>query len=311
MSFRMQLLKQDFISNMDDIYSIFSMDNKEFIHWLSDHQIIFNIDKIFYCPYCHSEMTIKYSENMTDGAAWECHGRVRHRLCIREGSVLKYNNIGNLRLEILLFAAWALDLTPAQAKLIYPSLPSVDVISSHFHIYRKLAESAYLFDLNQHPLGGPNRVVQIDETLVSKAKYNIGRALQQPQMWFFGGVDSLTGRVFIDYVKDRSRDTLLPIIQKNILSNSIIHSDEWRAYRQLERHKYVHRTVNHKNNFVNPVNSVHTQMIENVWKYLKRWLRTRNVTRREYYNLYVHEWCFRRNLAQNLNSFFRLIKVNL
>ena len=151
-----------------------------------------------------------------------------------------------------------LDFTPSQAKLVFPILPSVDTISVLFQKYRQLSEKAYYDDILQSPLGGANRIVQIDETLVSKAKNSKGRALKQKPMWFFGGVDSLTGRTFIEYVSNRSHNTLLPMIQKFITKSSIIHSDEWRAYSQLNNIGYFHRTVNHKYNFVDPLTLVHT-----------------------------------------------------
>ena len=303
------MLNKAMISSMDDVYAIFQMDDRSLIRWLSDHQLIHNIDTVYQCPKCHHPMTINFSSCFVDGAAWECHGRNRHRLSIRENSIFKSDNLGNLRISVLLFSAWALDLTPSQAKLIFPSLPNVEAISFNFHNYRLIAEKSYLNDISKAPLGGKFSIVQIDETLISKAKYNEGRALNQPPMWFFGGVDKLTGRVFIEHVYDRSANTLIPIIKKNVMRESIIYSDEWRAYSCLDKHGYFHGTVNHKKNFVNPQTLVHTQMVENVWKYLKRWIRTRNVTRVEHYSIYVHEWCFRRNIVLGLDSFFELIKI--
>ena len=232
------------IRSMMDIYPIFLMDNKDFISWLSQHQFIHNINAIYKCHICQNPMTIQYSDSFLDGAAWVCHGIKKHMLNLREDTIFKHSNI-NLKISILVFSTWALDFTPSQAKLVFPILPSVDTISVLFQKYRQLSEKAYYDDILQSPLGGANRIVQIDETLVSKAKNSKGRALKQKPMWFFGGVDSLTGRTFIEYVSNRSHNTLLPMIQKFITKSSIIHSDEWRAYSQLNNIGYFHRTVNH------------------------------------------------------------------
>ena len=51
---------------------------------------------------------------------------------------------------------------------------------------------------------------------------------------------------------------------------SIVHSDEWRSYRQIQgRTGLSHRTVNHSINFVEPITGVHTQNIESYWNVKK------------------------------------------
>ena len=65
-------------------------------------------------------------------------------------------------------------------------------------------------------------------------------------------------------VARRDRDTLRPIIERVVADGTTIVSDEWRAYRGLANwgHNYVHETVNHSQNFVDPVTGAHTQLIE-------------------------------------------------
>jgi hypothetical protein len=46
-----------------------------------------------------------------------------------------------------------------------------------------------------------------------------------------------------------------------------MHSDEWRAYRKLNKIGYAHFTVNHTENFVDPKTGTHTQLIK--WLKLK------------------------------------------
>ncbi|KRH93211.1 hypothetical protein M153_13010002185 [Pseudoloma neurophilia] len=75
-------------------------------------------------------------------------------------------------------------------------------------------------------LGGPNRIVEIDEFLfVSKTKYNVGR-FAETQVWVFGIADTTftPAKVYLDVVKSRSAQRLLPIIQRVVFPGSIIHS---------------------------------------------------------------------------------------
>ena len=71
-------------------------------------------------------------------------------------------------------------------------------------------------------------------------------------------------------VDKRDSKTLIPIIKRNAIEGSDIHSDEWRAYRKLKTQGYTHHTVNHKKNFVNPKTGKHTQLVECLWGVNKR-----------------------------------------
>ena len=61
--------------------------------------------------------------------------------------------------------------------------------------------------------------------------------------WVFGGIEQDSRKCFLVAVERRDEETLLPIIQKWIASGTIIVSDCWKAYCNLEKHGYVHRTV--------------------------------------------------------------------
>jgi len=52
------------------------------------------------------------------------------------------------------------------------------------------------------------------------------------------------------WVQRRDRDTLIPMIQCEYPPQSVVHSDEWAAYRCLRSLGYKHNTGNHQTNFV-------------------------------------------------------------
>ncbi|PIO62135.1 hypothetical protein TELCIR_16321, partial [Teladorsagia circumcincta] len=57
---------------------------------------------------------------------------------------------------------------------------------------------------------------------------------------------------------------------RNVLPGTTIRTDSWRGYGNLANIGFVHETVNHAHNFVDPTTGVHTQRIESAWAHIKR-----------------------------------------
>ena len=100
----------------------------------------------------------------------------------------------------------------------------------------------------------------MDETVLTKRKYNRGK-LRAEQQWFFGGVvRGKSSECFLVPVAKRDAATLVPLIMKHVKPGSIIISDCWKAYGGIEvvqnqlaeSFDYTHFTVNHSENFVDP-----------------------------------------------------------
>ena len=144
-------------------------------------------------------------------------------------------------------------------------------------------------------IGGPNMNVQIDETLMSKRKYNKGRLLSD--VWIFGGICQETNEVFATIVKDRSQNTLMPLIHKYIKEFSIIHSDNWKSYIHINELPtiYQHYTVVHNENFVDPITGSNTQKCERMWRELKKIKKRYEGIPRHRINSHLQEFIFRHN----------------
>ena len=105
--------------------------------------------------------------------------------------------------------------------------------------------------------GGVDRVVEIDESLFARRKYNRGRVV--PEQWIFGGYDPVDKKGFLVPVPRRDAATLLPSTQQWVLPGTTVHSDMWQVYNQLAALGYQHGTVNHTLHFVDPCNRCHNQ----------------------------------------------------
>ena len=154
-------------------------------------------------------------------------------------------------------------------------------------------------DLIRHPIqidGGGNWTVQIDESMFHhKQRANRGRIARQP-IWVFGMVDTryIPARPLLEVVPNRARRTLIPIINRVLVGQNVeVHSDMWRAYINLPNfcpRVLVHETVNHTQNFVDPVTGAHTQHIESCWNRVKYQLKKRKGCRRDRLQTYLNEF---------------------
>ena len=142
------------------------------------------------------------------------------------------------------------------------------------------AQQLVIEDINetQEVIGGPGIIVEVDESKFSRRKYNRGHRVASKK-WVFGGVERTPEQKFFAVtVNDRSASTLEAVIAAFIHPESTIYSDCWKGYSNLAaKHLCAsHQTVNHSENYVNPVDGTCTNMIECKWNVLKQ-----NIPRRK------------------------------
>ena len=104
----------------------------------------------------------------------------------------------------------------------------------------------------------------------SRTRASYGNAVVGP--WVVGMYyNKFNVRYFV--VPDRSADTLTALILRHVETGSTIHTDQWAGYCRLGRVGFIHHTVNHSENYVDPISGVHTQGIERAWVEEKMWMR--------------------------------------
>jgi transposase-like protein len=121
-----------------------------------------------------------------------------------------------------------------------------------------------VFDFKDDKLGGPGTVVQIDETALNhKVKSHRGRSLRNKTdaLCIVEFTDHIT-RALATAIPDKKATTIVPIIQDNVVSNSIIHTDEHKSYSSLNKLNFYHDTVCHKKGFINHATGARTQAVE-------------------------------------------------
>ncbi|XP_045476997.1 uncharacterized protein LOC123682436 isoform X2 [Harmonia axyridis] len=147
---------------------------------------------------------------------------------------------------------------------------------------------------NSQCIGGVGKIVEIDEAMLEKRKYNRGRMLTE--QWVIGGVErGVRGecKAFFEPVENHTSETLIGIIRRYVLPGTTIMTDCWRGYNSLEDYGYRHFTVNHSENFVDHQTGANTQTFERLWVEVRRHVPKAGF-RREALSGYLAEVLFRR-----------------
>lgn len=158
--------------------------------------------------------------------------------------------------------------------------------------WRMAKQIRLLMQQESDMLGGNGTAVEIDETYIGgrrklAQKYNNKSIV-------FGQVER-DGSIKAKHLKSNGARVLLPEIEQNIAKGTDILSDEYSAYRTLNRRGYSHTTVNHsKLEYVRGI--VHTNTIEGFWSQLKRSIDgSYHAVSPKYLQSYVNEFVFRYN----------------
>ena len=100
------------------------------------------------------------------------------------------------------------------------------------------------------------------------------------------------GKVYTKIIPDASSATLMPIIERKVVPDSIVYSDGWRGYNVLDISAFHHFRINHSELFADKQN--HINGIENFWNQAKRHMRKFNGVPKAHFGLFLKEceWRF-------------------
>ena len=114
---------------------------------------------------------------------------------------------------------------------------------------------------------------------------------------------------YMEMVSRRDASTLLPIIQAHVLPQTIVYSDEWAAYNQVQSLPNVtsHSTVNHSLHFVDPATGVHTQHIESYWNRVKHKFKRMKGVHLQQMASYLDEYMWRKRHGKTTSLAFQNI----
>ena len=159
-----------------------------------------------------------------------------------------------------------------------------------------------------HTLGGFTKQVEIDETYIG------GR-----EPGAFGGKGKAVvlgmlergGNVVTQVVRNRRRDTLLPIIKETVRPYSLVHTDEHSAYQTITANGYYHETVNHSHEQYVSATGSSTNSIEGFWAAVKRGINGTHIhVSEKHLAKYLGEFEYRWNMRQRPHAMLDRLMVS-
>lgn len=259
------------------------------------------------CIKCRQRMNFVKRECAADGYVWQCNTTKckKNRRSVREGSLFSRSHLPIAKALIILYE-WARgeqgteianDINVHRGTVVEWTLVARKLVAAHLSIASE-------------QIGGAGKIVEIDETLVARRKFNVGRVVSQ--QWLFGGIvrGSDPPEMFLELVPDRTRETLIAVLKRRVRQESRIFHDGWRSYMRLGEDGFDHSEVNHKRNFIKPSNrDVHTQSVESMWSRLKTFMRRHALRNRLHLDEYLMEFAFRETVDDVWEVFLTFMKT--
>ena len=269
--------------NFENICELCS--TRERLHaFLRLNKVLFNFHDR--CDRCGDGfVNIRQDRSAPDGQIWRCSNKkCTFKCAIRKHSFFSGSH---LSIETIVKIIYFWTYKYPNNIVVHESRLHERTVVDFYNFCREVC--CVILEEQSEGIGGPGKVVEIDESKFGKRKYNRGKRVEG--VWVFGGIErnSDPPKCFFTSVDDRSAETLIPIIKRWILPGTTIASDCWRAYSRLSEEGYIHETVNHSVEFVTEKGQ-HTNTIESTWCALKKSL-PRYGTNKDLYNSYFAEYC--------------------
>ncbi|GFT39633.1 DDE_Tnp_IS1595 domain-containing protein [Trichonephila clavipes] len=257
------------------------------------------------CQKCKQLMKLR-SKRVSHRIVWVCRNKIENKECgnqrsVRHGSWFRYSKL--TLGEVLMLTFHIVNRTDML-------LNNLDFSSHTMANWRQFVHEVILdyVEENSQQIGGKDCIVEIDESKFGKRKYNRGHLFEG--QWVFGGVERGPGKIFLVAVHNRTKETLIGLIQEWNKPGTTIYSVCWKSYATLGQVGYNHLTVNHSLNFVDPVTNCHTNTIESMWNHLKNTLPTYN--RKRDFSFYLASFLYRISCKEEkvdaFNLFLEIVK---
>jgi transposase len=121
------------------------------------------------------------------------------------------------------------------------------------------------------------------------------------------GVVQRGGKVAALVTKDTKKKTLMPIVEEKVLPETMVYTDEYRPYEDLEKRGYRHERIPHAEK-VYVMGNVHTNTIDGFWSLVKRGISgVYHSVSEKHLQRYLNEYAFRYNHRDDEKALFQTV----
>lgn len=281
-----------------DLFSIFTREDLTMAFMVQSRYI----PPYIKCPNCKADAHIVHFTS--PGYAYNCF-LCKFRTKIKAITMFQ-NSPLNMEKVLLFVFLWVLGLRDQEiSSLLEVSKSYVSGIS------RRLRQMVGEEFLKSPPVF--SGVVEIDEMDFIKRKIEIGKS-KTVKKWVLVMAERDTKQFYMEYIPERKKEIIVPIIQKLCLPGTVIISKEWSGYGRLEDLGYCHYTYYKSQGFTDPNNRhIHHSNIKNSFTWLKYQIKTRNRSG-NFLQEYIIEWLWRKRhsiSSQDEDSTIPIFKATL
>jgi transposase-like protein len=220
---------------------------------------------------------------------------------------------------------WYMQEVPLKTVRAQCNLAEKSARALFYHLRMIMTARVFQLQGSLPMLGGPGRVVCIDETFFTKKKrakggfqgrYTVGhKTIVLGMTELYLDTRKETGNIRLLIIPDVKKQTLMSKITSHVVPGSLIFTDSLKSYKGLTRAGFVHRYVNHKQREFSRVENlfgadvkVSTNAAEGLFGRLKRWCRARGVKRVSHkaYGWMIGEFLWRHHFGLDGNAVWDL-----
>lgn len=220
------------------------------------------------CPHCQAtEKQYRLQGKATRKGLWKC-GKCRKQYTVKVGTIFEDSHIPMTKWLMVIYMMCS-SKKGISAKQIERSIGVS--YKSAWHMCHRI-RLAMTKEPLMSKLGGPNRIVEVDETYIGgKTSNNLHRnktAAAGKKQIVMTLIDR-EGEARTFHIRNTQGGTLTPIIVPNVDGQATIVTDAHTGYSGVENWFAGHHTVNHSKTFVRGL-IVHTNFAESYHSLLKR-----------------------------------------